>query len=59
MCTGGVCPVRRHRAWGQPALFGYEVQVGRGQVVPVKAEGLHVEREVCQLCLAERQKGWN
>lgn len=55
---GVVCLIKSHRAWGQPALFNYQVQVESGQVVPIKAEGLHVEWEVSmKSVLAEGKKG--
>jgi len=50
--------MKSHRAWGHPALFNYQVQVGSGQVVPIKAEGLHVKWEVSvKSVLAEGKKG--
>lgn len=45
MSIGVVCLIKSHRAGGQPAPFNYQVQVGRDQVVPTEAEGLHVEWE--------------
>lgn len=51
--------IKSHRAWGQQALFNYQTQVGRDQVVPTKAEGLHVEWEVSvKSVLAEGKRNY-
>lgn len=51
--------IKSHRAWGQPALFNYQVQVGRDQVVPTEGEGLPVEWEVSlKSVLAEGKRNY-